>query len=153
MTQRARSYDDLDAAVEYANLIADICKLTPRSGSGRGLEQAVFRKLGYEAVMTKRGYSIRPAGESHWQSMPQILTDFGTAIRYTIGHRYGSLDHPLEVNWYIQDMCERTETVSSEGLRIAAWAVRLGKVQKTSHEAIAITPAAALVAAWLRAQQ
>lgn len=53
-------------------------------------------------------------------------------------------------------MCESTEDV--EGERIATWAISLAKVQKMGdqfglhrHDAMAITPAAALVAAWLRA--
>lgn len=140
---------EVEEAVEYASLVADICKLT-RNDDIRPLEQEVFQRLGYETTVNKRGYCIRKPGESHWQSQPQILRDFGTAVLYTVGHRYGHLDHPLERNWYIQEMCETSEPVNPTGKRIAAWAVRLGKSSKTSVDATAITPAAALVAAWLR---
>lgn len=136
-------------AAAYAGLIADICKLSRRDDM-RGLEQEVFQRLGFETTVNKRGYCIRRPGESHWQSQPQILRDFGTAVSYTIGHRYGTLDHPLERNWYIQEMCETSEPINPGGSRIAAWAVRLGKTNKTSVDATAISPAAALVAAWLR---
>lgn len=142
---------EIEQAVAYASLIADICKLSSRDhGRLRSLEQEVFIKLGWETTFNKRGYMIRQPGESHWQSMPQILTDFGTAIRYTIGHRYGALDRPLEANWYIQQMNERSEIVSPSGERIAAWAVSLAKATRQATNAVAITPAAALVAAWLR---
>lgn len=140
----------VEQAVEYASLIADICKMTTHRNDTRELEQQVFQRLGYETTVNKRGYCIRKPGESHWQSQPQILRDFGTAVLYTIGHRYGHLDHPLEQNWYIQGMCETSEPINPTGKQIAAWAVRLGKSSKTSVDAIAITPAAALVAAWLR---
>ncbi len=142
--------DAVCEAMEYASLIADICKLTTHRDDTRPLEAEVFRRLGYETTVNKRGYCIRKPGESHWQSQPQILRDFGTAVLYTIGHRYGHLDHPLERNWYIQEMCETSEPINPTGKRIAAWAVRLGKSSKTSVDATAITPAAALVAAWLR---
>lgn len=143
---------EIEQAVAYASLIADICKLSTHRDSGelRSLEQEVFIKLGWETTINKRGYMIRQPGESHWQSMPQILTDFGTAIRYTIGHRYGSLDRPLEANWFIQQMHERSEIVAPSGARIAAWAVHLAKASRETKSATAITPAAALVAAWLR---
>ena len=141
--------DPVSQAVEYASLIADICKLT-RNDDIRPLEAEVFQRLGYETIVNKRGYCIRKPGESHWQSQPQILRDFGTAVLYTVGHRYGTLDHPLERNWYIQEMCETSEPINPTGARVAAWAVRLGKINKTSLDATAITPAAALVAAWLR---
>ncbi len=141
---------DIGAAVEYAGLIADICKLTAYDhGKRRDLEQQVFQRLGYETTINKRGYMMRKPGESHWQSQPQILSDFGTAVSYTIGHRYGALDHPLEQNWYIQEMCEMSET-TLPGKKIAVWAVRLGKANQISRDATAISPAAALVAAWLR---
>lgn len=143
------SQPDAIEAAAYAGLIADICKLTGERPN-RDVEQQVFQRLGYETTYNKRGYCIRQAGESHWQSQPQILTDFGTAVRYTIGHRYGRLDHPLERNWYIKDMCETSEVINPAGGRIAAWAVRLGRMNKTSVDAVAINPAAALVAAWLR---
>ncbi len=136
-------------AAAYAGLIADICKLS-RNDDIRALEQEVFQRLGYETTVNKRGYCIRKPGESHWQSQPQILRDFGTAVSYTVGHRYGTLDHPLERNWYIQEMCESSEPVNPAGQRIATWAVRLGKINRTSVDATAISPAAALVAAWLR---
>lgn len=143
--------DPVSEAAEYAGLIADICKLTAYDhGKRRDLEQQVFQRLGYETTINKRGYMMRKPGESHWQSQPQILSDFGTAVSYTIGHRYGALDHPLEQNWYIQEMRETSEPINLTGKRIAAWAVRLGKSSKTSVDATAITPAAALVAAWLR---
>jgi hypothetical protein len=143
---------DTEEAAAYAGLIADICKLTtwPDHNQRRDLEALAFQRLGYETTVNKRGYCIRKAGESHWQTQPQILVDFGTAVRHTIGHRYGTLDHPLERNWYIQEMCEVGQVIDPAGGRIAAWAVRLGKTSKTSVEATAITPAAALVAAWLR---
>ena len=141
----------VEDAAAYAGLIADICKLTGgRHSDKREIEQEVFQRLGYETTVNKRGYCIRQPGESHWQSQPQILSDFGTAVLYTIGHRYGMLDHPLERNWYIQEMCETSEVINPSGGRIAAWAVRLGKTNKTSVDATAFTPAAALVAAWLR---
>jgi hypothetical protein len=145
-------------ACEYAALIADICKLTGgTSRDTRLLEQQVFNRLGYETTLNKRGYMMRLPGDSHWQSMPQILIDFGTAVRHTIGHRFGSLNHPLEANWYLREMSETTETV--DGVRIAAWASSIAKHGKRSdgkfdnhrHDAVAINPAAALVAAWLRA--
>lgn len=144
--------DSVNEAAEYASLIADICKLTFGRDYGREaqLTRQVFQRLGWETTYNKRGYMMRLPGESHWQSQPQILSDFGTAVYYTIGHRYGALDHPLERNWYIQQMCEIGEPVDLAGGRIAAWAVRLGKMSKTSVDATAITPAAALVAAWLR---
>lgn len=142
---------EIAEAVAYASLIADICKLSNRDHSKlRSLEQEVFIKLGWETTFNKRGYMIRQPGESHWQSMPQILTDFGTAIRYTIGHRYGSLDRPLEANWYVQQMSERSEIINPTGERIATWAVQLAKATREAQSATAITPAAALVAAWLR---
>lgn len=141
----------VEEAAAYASLIADICKLTPTgSRDVRPLEAEVFQKLGWETTVNKRGYCIRRPGESHWQSQPQILRDFGTAVSYTIGHRYGTLEHQLERNWYISQMCETSEPVTPKGERIAAWAVRLGKMSKTAVDATAITPAAALVAAWLR---
>lgn len=141
--------DAVCEAMEYASLISDICKLS-RNDDIRPLEAEVFQRLGYETTVNKRGYCIRKPGESHWQSQPQILRDFGTAVLYTVGHRYGHLDHPLERNWYIQEMCETSEPINPTGTRVAAWAVRLGKMNKTSLDATAITPAAALVAAWLR---
>lgn len=142
---------EIEQAAAYASLIADICKLSVHdTGNRRSLEQEVFIKLGWETTFNKRGYMIRQPGEVHWQSMPQILTDFGTAIRYTIGHRYGSLDRPLEANWYIQNMNERSEIISPTGERIAAWAVSLAKATREAQSATAVTPAAALVAAWLR---
>ena len=142
---------DISAAVEYASLISDICKLSAYDhGKRRDLEQQVFQRLGYETTVNKRGYCIRRPGESHWQSQPQILSDFGTAVSYTIGHRYGTLDHPLEQNWYIREMCETSEPVNPNGKRIAAWAIRLHKIGKPYRDATAISPAAALVAAWLR---
>lgn len=142
---------EIEQAAAYASLIADICKLSNRDHTKlRSLEQEVFIKLGYETTFNKRGYMIRSPGESHWQSMPQILTDFGTAIRYTIGHRYGSLDRPLEANWYINQMFEKSEIMNVTGERIAAWAVSLAKATREAQSATAITPAAALVAAWLR---
>lgn len=141
---------DISEAVEYASLIADICMMSRQDRDIRPLEAEVFRRLGYETTVNKRGYCIRRPGESHWQSQPQILSDFGTAVHYTIGHRYGALDHPLEQNWYIREMCETSEPINPNGKRIAAWAVRLAKLNKISVDATAITPAAALVAAWLR---
>lgn len=140
----------VEEAAAYASLIADICKLTPGRHNYHRLEQEVFDRLGYETTFNKRGYMIRKPGETHWQSMPAILRDFGTAVRYTIGNRFGSLDAPLESNWYIREMCETSEIISPTGTRIAAWAVRLAKHSKPFREAVAITPAAALVAAWLR---
>lgn len=138
---------EIAQATAYAELIAEICKLSAyEHGLRRSLEQEVFIKLGWETTFNKRGYMIRQPGESHWQSMPQILTDFGTAIRYTIGHRHGELDRPLESNWFIQQMGE----TEGDQTRIAAWAVRLAKAGKGHFSATAITPAAALVAAWLR---
>lgn len=141
--------DRIDQALDYAGLLAEICKLTGRPD--RNVEQKVFERLGWETTYNKRGYCIRRPGESHWQSQPHILSDFGTAVAYTIGHRYGGLEHRLETNWYISQMCETAETVDMTGPRIAAWAVRIAKMSKTSQDATAITPAAALVAAWLRA--
>lgn len=139
-------------AVAYAGLIAEICKLSASRDYGREAEltDEVFQRLGYETTRNKRGYCMRSPGESHWQTQPRILHDFGTAVRYTIGHRHGTLDRPLEMNWYVQQMCEDTETTTLTGGRIATWAVRLAKVNRTAVDATAITPAAALVAAWLR---
>lgn len=137
-------------AIEYASLISDICSLRGERSPKRELEHEIFRRLGWETTLNGRGHCIRRPGDSHWQSMPQILTDFGTAVSYTIGHRYGNLEHPLERNWYIQEMCETSQMINPAGARIATWAVRLGKLNKTSVDAQAITPAAALVAAWLR---
>jgi hypothetical protein len=136
--------------VEYAGLIADICKLSAYDhGKRRDLEQQVFQRLGYETTINKRGYMMRKPGESHWQSQPQILSDFGTAVSYTIGHRYGELNHPLEKNWYVREMCETSETTG--GTRIAKWAVSIHKKgQRFIGRVTAISPAAALVAAWLR---
>ena len=143
--------DAVCEAMEYASLIADICKLTAYDhGKRRDLEQQVFQRLGFETTVNKRGYCIRRPGESHWQSQPQILSDFGTAVNYTIGHRYGNLDHPLEQNWYIREMCETSEPINPTGKRIAAWAIRLHKIGKPYRDATAISPAAALVAACLR---
>lgn len=142
--------DAVSQAAEYAGLIADICKLSLHDHRNRrDLEQQVFQRLGYETTVNKRGYCIRRPGDSHWQSQPQILSDFGTAVSYTVGHRYGTLDHPLEQNWYIQEMCETSEA-ALPGKKIAVWAVRLGKANQISRDATAISPAAALVAAWLR---
>lgn len=140
-------------AAAYAGLIADICKLTPRDSRHEGaLACDVFRRLGWEVKTDhgRLGAVIRRPGVSHWQSMPRILYDFGTAVHYTIGHRYGKLDDLLEKNWYIKEMCEVSEIVDMTGGRMAAWAVRLGKLNKTAVDATAITPAAALVAAYLR---
>lgn len=150
--------DAVCEAMEYASLIADICKLTPGRENIRDLEQEVFQRLGWETTINGRGYMMRKPGESHWQSQPQILRDFGTAVLYTVGHRYGHLDHPLERNWYTREMRETSEPVNPTGTRIAAWAVSLAKSQKLKNgqfanhrqDATAITPAAALVAAWLR---
>lgn len=143
---------EIEEATAYASLIADICKLSSGRDYSREAELAreVFQKLGWETTINKRGYMIRKPGESHWQSMPRILHDFGTAVAYTIGHRYGVLDRPLESNWYISQMCEDSEIYNPSGTRIATWAVRLAKANKTAVDASAITPAAALVAAWLR---
>ena len=141
-------------AAEYAGLISDICKIAAYGDHfTRQLEQRVFQQLGFDTTVNGRGYCIRRMGESHWQTQPQILRDFGTAVHYTIGHRLGGLDHPLEKNWYIKDMCETAELGFGQQNvpRIAAWAIRLGKLNSHSAEATAITPAAALVAAWLRA--
>lgn len=142
-------------ACEYAALISDICKLAawPSTVFTRELEQRVFQRLGFETTFNKRGYCIRRPGESHWQTQPQILRDFGTAVNYTIGHRSGTLEHPLENNWYIREMCQTGEEVSmdSRHSKIAAWAIRLHKINSPFADATAVTPAAALVAAWLRA--
>lgn len=142
--------DDMDEAIEYAGLIAEICKLTRPN---RDAERKVFDRLGWETTINKRGYCMRQPGESHWQSMPHILTDFGTAVHFTIGHRHGALEAPLESNWFITRMGETEVPPDSGKGRIAAWAVELAKINKErkGHVAIAITPAAALVAAWLRA--
>lgn len=142
-------------AAEYAGLISDICKLSTRGmfPFGRDVEARVFQRLGFETTRNKRGWCIRRPGDSHWQSQPQILNDFGTAVHYTIGSRHGELGHPLESNWYIKEMCETAEpsTMEFRSPKIAAWALRLAKLNSNDAEATAITPAAALVAAWLRA--
>lgn len=142
-------------ACEYAALIADICKLTPfgRPDNEAELTQRVFQRLGWETTINGRGWCIRRPGDSHWQSQPRILYDFGTAVHHTIGSRFGTLEHPLEHNWYIKEMCETSESASMDfrSSKIAAWAVRLGRINANTAEATAITPAAALVAAWLRA--
>ena len=140
--------DDMDEAIEYAGLIAEICKLVQPN---RQTERKVFDRLGWETTYNKRGYMMRRPGESHWQAMPHILSDFGTAVHFTIGHRFGALDGVLESNWYIREMCETAEPSEIGKGRIAAWAVRIAKINNPFREAIAITPAAALVAAWLRA--
>lgn len=150
MDDQEMTYDPaVGEAVAYAGLIADICKLS-RTGRDNDLEQQVFERLGWETTVNKRGYCIRRPGESHWQTMPAILSDFGTAVHYTIGHRYGHLDHPLEQNWYIKEMCETSQPINPTGTRVAAWAIRLHKNGKPYRDATAISPAAALVAAWLR---
>lgn len=141
-------------AAEYAALISDICKLTPTGGLEiYEVERRVFERLGYETKYRGGGWEIRGGNTNTWQTMPQILTDFGTAVHYTIGSRRGNLEHPLENNWYVKEMCETAEdnTMFMRGGKIAAWAVRLGKLNAQASEATAITPAAALVAAWLRA--
>lgn len=142
-------------AAEYAALISDICKLTTTSRPENEVEltQRVFQRLGWETTVNGRGWCVRRPGETHWQTQPRILYDFGTAVHHTIGSRFGTLDHPLEKNWYIKEMCETAEELSMDmrASKIAAWAVRLGKINSNSAEATAITPAAALVAAWLRA--
>lgn len=140
-------------ACEYAALISDICKLVPHGRPDRDVEQRVFQRLGYETTYNKRGYCIRRPGESHWQTQPAILSDFGTAVQYTIGSRRGTLEHPLEHNWHIKGMRETAEETSMDMRmsKVAAWAVRLARVNSKDAEATAITPAAALVAAWLRA--
>lgn len=142
-------------ACEYAGLISDICKLSARGTFpfSRDLEARVFQRLGFETTTNKRGWCIRRPGESHWQAQPQILTDFGTAVHYTIGTRRGTLEHPLEHNWYIKSMGETAEETSMDMRmsKIAAWAIRIGRINSHDAEATAITPAAALVAAWLRA--
>lgn len=140
----------VEEAIAYASLIADICKLTGRKHDDRTLEHQVFKRMGYETTTNGRGHMMRKVGESHWQALPRILTDFGTAVYYTIGHRYGTLDHPLEENWYVSQMCEDSEVIGVDGTRIATWAVRLAKHNKTAVDATAISPAATLVAAWLR---
>lgn len=141
-------------ACEYAALISDICKMSAYGDHfTRELEQRVFRRLGFDTTVNGRGYCIRRKGESHWNTQPQILRDFGTAVNYTIGHRGGTLEHPLENNWYIREMCQTGEEVSmdSRHSKIAAWAIRLHKINSPFADATAVTPAAALVAAWLRA--
>lgn len=141
-------------AAEYAALISDICKLSPTGGLEiYEVERRVFERLGYQVKYRGGGWEIRGGVTDAWQTMPQILTDFGTAVRYTIGSRHGTLEHPLESNWYIKEMCETAEdaVMFMRGGKIAAWAVRLGKLNSHAAEATAITPAAALVAAWLRA--
>lgn len=139
-------------SLEYANLIAEICKLSgqmhDRTFKTRQLECEVFKRLGYEVRKGKWNWEVHIDG--HWSKMPQILADFGSAVRFTIGNRYGSLDRPLEANWYISQMCEDSEVVGVTGKRIATWAVRLAKHSKTAVDASAMTPAAALIAAWLR---
>lgn len=145
----------ISEAAEYAALISDICKLSPTGGLEiYEVERRVFERLGYEVKYRGGGWEIRGGSAPNvWQTMSQILTDFGTAIHYTIGSRRGNLDHPLENNWYVKEMCETTEDniLLMRGGKIAAWAVRLGKINSNAVDATAITPAAALVAAWLRA--
>ena len=142
-------------ACEYAGLISDICKLTPTEGRAiYELERRVFERLGFETCPDSGGsFRIRKSEDESWRRMPQILTDFGTAVYYTIGTRRGTLEHPLEHNWYIKDMCETAEETSMDMRmsKVAAWAIRLGRINSHDAEATAITPAAALVAAWLRA--
>lgn len=143
-------------ACEYAGLISDICKLSARGvfPFDRDLEARVFERLGFETCPDNGGnFWIRRNEDESWHRMPQILTDFGTAIQYTIGSRHGTLDHPLEKNWYIKEMCETAEETSMDMRmsKIAAWALRLGRINSRDAEATAVTPAAALVAAWLRA--
>lgn len=146
--------DDIAEAAAYAALISDICKLSPTGGlEVYEVERRVFERLGFETQLHRGEYQIRSENHGIWSRMPQILTDFGTAIQYTIGHRRAELDHPLEDNWYVKDMCETAEEdvrLMRKG-KIAAWAVRLGKINSNAVDATAITPAAALVAAWLRA--
>lgn len=141
-------------ACEYAALISDICKMSVAPGFAMyELEQRVFARLGYETQYHRGEFQIREKGSGTWTRQPQILQDFGTAIHYTIGHRRAALEHPLENNWYIREMCETTETTSMDfrSSRIAAWAIRLHKLNSPFADATAISPAAALVAAWLRA--
>ena len=146
--------NDIAEAADYAALISDICKLSPTGGLAiYEVERRVFERLGFETQVRGGEYQIRGPNTAIWDRMPQILTDFGTAVHYTIGHRRGNLDHPLEDNWYVKEMCETTEdnVLLMRGGKIAAWAVRLGKLNSNAVDATAITPAAALVAAWLRA--
>lgn len=142
-------------ACEYAGLISDICKMSPTGARATyELERRVFERLGYETCPDSGGsFRIRKNEDESWHRMPQILTDFGTAIQYTIGSRHGTLEHPLENNWYIREMCETAEiaTMDLRSSKIAAWAIRLHKLNRPFADATAITPAAALVAAWLRA--
>lgn len=140
-------------AADYAGLIAEICNLTSRRHDEREISRRIFERMGWETTVNGKGYMMRQPGNQYWRVVPRILDDFGTAVHYTVGNRYGSLDHPLEQNWYVMQMGETSEIVSPTGTRIAAWAVSLAKVNKglRHSNAVAITPAAALVAAWLRA--
>lgn len=143
---------DLDQAAAYSQLISDICRLSNGTRDPREMEAAVFRLLGYDVRQRGQKWEMQKPGEDHWLRVPQILHDFGTAVRYTIGHRFGTLDHPLEQNWYVASMAETTEPLDDG--RIAAWAVRLAKATGVGREkskgAIAVSPACALVAAYLR---
>lgn len=146
MTVTPKDQEPVDQACEYANLIAEVCKLSsPADRQRRELEARVFERLGFNVIEITDGRYLISADGNPPHLMPQILKDFGTAVRFTIGHKEGTLDGPLEENWYVREMCQ-----TNEG-KIAAWAVRLHKFNSPYRDATAISPAAALVAAWLRA--
>lgn len=144
---------DLDQAAAYSQLISDICRLSNGSRQPHDVEREVFQILGFEVRPDSRRGIYLIYEHDRWHAMPRILSDFGTAIRYTIGNRHGRLDHPLEDNWYVASMCETSEEI--EDGKIAAWAVRLAKStglrsRQKFKGAVAVNPACALVAAYLR---
>lgn len=144
---------DLDQAAAYSQLISDICRLSNGTRDPREMEAAVFRLLGYDVRKFGGEFLMQRPGDARWQRVPQILHDFGTAVRHTIGNRHGRLDHSLEDNWYVASMCETSEEI--EDGKIAAWAVRLAKStgprsRQKFKGAVAVNPACALVAAYLR---
>lgn len=145
--EKMTTRDEIEEAAEYAGLVREVSMLTRPRGDIRDLERRVFLRLGHQVRFNDGRFQLQEPRDGHWQEMPQILRDFGTAVAYTIGHRHGTLDHPLENNWYIREMCETVERV--DGGRIAAWAIRLHKNGKPLRDAVGITPAAALVGAWL----
>lgn len=137
-----------------AEVISAISALPVYDHAGRrSLEHDVFRLLGFETVINKRGHMMRERGGSHWQSMPMVLSDFHAAIRHTIGDRHDVSDQPLERHWHVREMCELVHPATGT----AAWKVSLARslprkdhgYTNSRYDAVAVNPAAALVAAWL----
>ncbi len=137
-------------AAEYAGLIADVCKLERYPRFSRDLEAQVFQRLGFETTVNGRGHCMRRPGESHWCSLPHILTEFDTARAYTV-NPYDQRDFYTDSRWRVALLCEVEASISMDGKTMTAWSIVLANRGCEDVHTIASNPAAALVGAWLRA--